>query len=808
MDKSKPRVIIAGGGISGLALANMLEKAHIEFVLLESYDKIAPQVGASIGLQPNGLRILDQLGCADELLSLIDFPLNNAFARNSDGSILRNHKNSHKMLKEKHGYPTIFIDRQSLMQTLYDNLESKDSVHESQAVKSVAEVDNGIQVTTDKGEIFEGDILVGADGIYSTVRKEMWRLGNKSSPGYFPTDEWSSVPCYYKCIFGMSQPMDKLTKGTHYVYNDNFSYLVMVGPGGKFYWFLFVKLPVPLYGRKIPRYTKEDEEKLAREHASDQITPEVTFSQLYEARTTSTLTPLHEYVFHKWHYNRIITIGDAAHKFEPLTGHGGNAAIETAASLINHLLSVCKNWTPSEIDAAFAAVQKERHDRVQWLVDDAHKVQQMHAKATPLFAIIAPILARLINTDTAIRLSSHKLVDATRINCLPVPHRAHTVPFNDELSARPWASTWLPIGLGVLSQGALFRLAYQILLPLPYPTRFGGETLVTHYTGVKTVDAILKRLGSIFGIILQPENPAGRLQWIAFMPLLLSTTFDWTLESYRLGLKGLPTSFPFIFGTLFQLRGIGKIAPLYHMISVCEQILGGSISTVAGRSIDADVVPSTIAGLALGYIIPSTLMTWPFRNKATWQKFVALWQPFPLYVASITAGVSVISRTLGVGSSFSSNSTVPEKSGKFVEQKQPSHSLLRYVYISGAAAATIVHFWSLYRIASGPDLSVSKVFGTIGDLISGQSSSDPNTQIANFFQRDMFLNAASVLVNSLYRTLDLRRSGYITNKEALTASLTVLIAQPIVGPAASHIGFLGWREEMFNRVQKKIGSGV
>jgi 2-polyprenyl-6-methoxyphenol hydroxylase-like FAD-dependent oxidoreductase len=174
--------------------------------------------------------------------------------------------------------------------------------------------EDGVQVITDKGKVFKGDILVGADGIYSTVRQEMWRIGTKESPGYFPIDEWSTVPCYYKCIFGLTTSMPKLTKGTHYVYNDKFSYLVMVGPGGKFYFFLFVRLPVPLYGKDIPRYTKEDEKKLAEEHASDQITPEVTFGDLYEARTNSTLTPLHEWVFQKWHYNRIITIGDAAHK--------------------------------------------------------------------------------------------------------------------------------------------------------------------------------------------------------------------------------------------------------------------------------------------------------------------------------------------------------------------------------------------------------------------------------------------------------------------------------------------------------------
>lgn len=62
------RVLIVGGSITGLSLALMLEKNTIDFLILEAYLDIAPQVGASLGLQPNGLRILDQLGCCDELL--------------------------------------------------------------------------------------------------------------------------------------------------------------------------------------------------------------------------------------------------------------------------------------------------------------------------------------------------------------------------------------------------------------------------------------------------------------------------------------------------------------------------------------------------------------------------------------------------------------------------------------------------------------------------------------------------------------------------------------------------------------------
>ena len=66
------RVIISGGGIAGLSLANALQHAGIDYVLLEARSVIAPQVGASIGMLPNGSRILDQLGCYDEIFEQVE----------------------------------------------------------------------------------------------------------------------------------------------------------------------------------------------------------------------------------------------------------------------------------------------------------------------------------------------------------------------------------------------------------------------------------------------------------------------------------------------------------------------------------------------------------------------------------------------------------------------------------------------------------------------------------------------------------------------------------------------------------------
>lgn len=61
------KVIIVGGGISGLALARCFELARIDYVVLESREEVAPDVGAGIAMLPNGMRILDQLGVVEEV---------------------------------------------------------------------------------------------------------------------------------------------------------------------------------------------------------------------------------------------------------------------------------------------------------------------------------------------------------------------------------------------------------------------------------------------------------------------------------------------------------------------------------------------------------------------------------------------------------------------------------------------------------------------------------------------------------------------------------------------------------------------
>lgn len=61
------RVIIVGAGVAGLTLAHCLDKAGIDYLVLDK-GVVAPPFGTTITIQPHGCRILHQLGILDDVL--------------------------------------------------------------------------------------------------------------------------------------------------------------------------------------------------------------------------------------------------------------------------------------------------------------------------------------------------------------------------------------------------------------------------------------------------------------------------------------------------------------------------------------------------------------------------------------------------------------------------------------------------------------------------------------------------------------------------------------------------------------------
>lgn len=76
-----------------------------------------------------------------------------------------------------------FMDRQQIIQGLWDNLHDTSKIHISSDVVKVVCGADGVAVETADGSVFHGDIVVGADGIHSKVKQEMQRIAADETPG-------------------------------------------------------------------------------------------------------------------------------------------------------------------------------------------------------------------------------------------------------------------------------------------------------------------------------------------------------------------------------------------------------------------------------------------------------------------------------------------------------------------------------------------------------------------------------------------------------------------------------------------------
>lgn len=128
----------------------------------------------------------------------------------------------------------------------------------------------------------------------------------------------TAPPCENSCIFGISNPCPGINPGDlHCVFRNSSSYLVTGGPQGRVYWFRFQKLQEKVHGSAIPRYSEKDLQKALSESADNSILPNLKFSTLIDNKVSAVMTPLVESVYKQWHFDRIITLGDSAHKVSP-----------------------------------------------------------------------------------------------------------------------------------------------------------------------------------------------------------------------------------------------------------------------------------------------------------------------------------------------------------------------------------------------------------------------------------------------------------------------------------------------------------
>lgn len=190
-------VVIIGGSIAGLTLAHFLTSLNISFTLLEARSTLTPQLGASIGIFPNGARILDQLSLFSFVAKDIE-PGSIGYNRVGKEAKELFSTDFAKLFIKRHGYPLAFLDRKRVLEILWDELpeDVKENVKVGKKVVSVEDTVEGVRVTTKDGEVFSGHLAAGADGVWSVTRREMWKSADQVQPGLVTEEEKNSMSSY------------------------------------------------------------------------------------------------------------------------------------------------------------------------------------------------------------------------------------------------------------------------------------------------------------------------------------------------------------------------------------------------------------------------------------------------------------------------------------------------------------------------------------------------------------------------------------------------------------------------------------
>jgi 2-polyprenyl-6-methoxyphenol hydroxylase-like FAD-dependent oxidoreductase len=168
---SRIPVLIVGGGIGGLATALALARAGCPAHVLEKSEQFA-EIGAGLQLAPNATQMLDRLGILDEIRKHAIFPRQLVMMDALSGKPITALDLGQKFLAH-FGYPYIVMHRGDLLgvELAACQAESRITLESSKDVVSVEELDDGARVRCSDGSIYECDALVGADGLWSTVRK-------------------------------------------------------------------------------------------------------------------------------------------------------------------------------------------------------------------------------------------------------------------------------------------------------------------------------------------------------------------------------------------------------------------------------------------------------------------------------------------------------------------------------------------------------------------------------------------------------------------------------------------------------------
>jgi len=162
------RVIVVGAGIGGLTAALTLRRAGIDVQVFEQATELR-EVGAGIQISPNGTRILHRLGLAETLRKVAVRPVAVEVHRWDDGRVLTRQLLA-DVCERNFGAPYYHLHRADLLDVLAEALPTSALHLDHRCVGLIQHADK-VELKFHNGLTADGDVVVGADGIHSTVRE-------------------------------------------------------------------------------------------------------------------------------------------------------------------------------------------------------------------------------------------------------------------------------------------------------------------------------------------------------------------------------------------------------------------------------------------------------------------------------------------------------------------------------------------------------------------------------------------------------------------------------------------------------------
>ncbi|WP_158840636.1 FAD-dependent monooxygenase [Saccharothrix deserti] len=356
------KAVVVGGGLGGLTAAVALRKVGWEVTVLERAPAFG-EVGAGVGVMPNAMRALAELGLADDVRR-IGTPRVAGGIRDTRGRALT-HVDASQM---EH---VVAVHRADLHRVLRSALPEECLVTDTE-VRSVEEVD--------------ADLVVAADGIRSRIRQELFP--GSPQPVYAGTTAWRSVTtARFPRDLGIGQTLGP---------GSEFGVLPL--GDGRVCWYAATVAPARHRSDHCSRSGDElgEVRRLVRDwhHPIGAVLDATPPDTVLRHDIHELATPLPTYV-----RGRVALLGDAAHAMTPYLGQGACTAMEDAVVLA----AACAR-AHADVPGALAEYDRQRRPRTQAIAKASRMVGRVgHKLRNPVAVAVRDAAMRVVTSAPGVR---------------------------------------------------------------------------------------------------------------------------------------------------------------------------------------------------------------------------------------------------------------------------------------------------------------------------------------------------------------------------------------------------------------------